>query len=677
MKNPLLENKDLPQFDKITANHVIPAIKYILQQNRQELHTILENKDSFAWQNLITPLEIMQDRLSKTWSMVMHLNSVKNSPKLRVAYEKALPEITKYHIELGQNKKLYEAMLQLNKSKGYRTLNSAQKKILHDYLRDFCLAGVALEAKKKLKFLKLQQRLAHLCNKFANNVLDATYGWEYLVKKESELAGIPEHVVVKAKNFAEQKKKSGWLFNLESPAYVAIQTYADSENLRKIFYTAFVTKASGEKTSKKKWDNSKLIDEILFLRKEIIELLGFNNYAEYSLATKTAKKTSEVLNFLNSLANKAKPIAKKEFAELCQFAQSYYGKKQLQPWDISYYSEKLRQEKYSINAEELRQYFPEDYVLDALFSLVRKIFGMQVKEIFGAPVWHKDVKFFSICDKSGKIRGKFYIDLYAREHKRGGAWMDSCRSRMKFADNDIQVPIAYLICNFTPPSKSKPSLLTHDEVDVLFHEFGHCLQHLLTTVDYLSASGVNGVPWDTVEFPSQFMERWCWEPKVLAQLSQHYITKKPLPTKIIEQMIEAKKTQSGLLMLRQLEFSLFDFKLHMEFNPKIKNQTQKIFDAIRKIISVIPVAKFNRMQHSFLHIFDGSYAAGYYSYKWAEVLASDAFAKFKQQGIFNAKVGSSFLHNILEVGGSIDPMLAFQKFRGRKAKIDALIKELK
>lgn len=676
MKNPLLENTKLPKFSEIKASHVKPAILEILKQNRQTLQKILQNNKEYSWDNLITPLETMQIKLHNVWGAVNHLNGVKNSDDLRKAYEETLPLVMQYSIELEQNHDLYLAIKQLSEPKTFKTLNPTQQKIIKDDLRNFRLSGVTLEPKKKKRFSTIQQELAKLNNKFANNVLDATYGWQYLAN-ENEIQGIPEHTLSLAKKAAEQKNKKGWLFNLDTPSYIAVMTYADSENLRKKFYTAFVTKASSENKNNKKWDNTKNIEKILILRKEMAEILGFKNYAELSLATKMAKKTNIVLDFLNKLATKAKPIAKKEYQELALFVKNNYNKNKLNPWDIAYYSEKLKQEKYSVNEEELRQYFPENQVLTGMFAVAEKIFGMKIKEIKSFDAWHKDVRFFAIYDSANILRGKFYVDLYAREHKRGGAWMDDCKSRTKSGKEKITTPVAYLICNFNSPSKNHPSLLTHAEVEILFHEFGHCLHHLLTQVDYLSASGINNVPWDAVELPSQFMENWGWQPKVLQWISCHYLTKKTLPDKMMQQLLNAKKFQAGLLTLRQLEFALFDFRLHVEFNPKIKNQIQNILNDVRKKTSIIPAIKCNRSQNSFTHIFAGGYAAGYYSYKWAEVLAADAFAMFEENGVFNTKIGKSFLHNILEVGGSKDPIDAFQKFRGRKPRIDALIKKIK
>lgn len=674
MKNILLQHNELPQFSKIKLSSITPTIEKILAQNRKEIKALLYNKPKnyiFAWDNLIAPMEELSDRLHFAFGIASHLNHVKNSPELRKIYAKILPKVTKYGLEIEQNVDLFRAIESIYSSTDFKKLHYAQQKVITNALRDFRLAGVLLKPKQKAELTKLQQKLSKLHDQFSNNVLDATYSWEYLAN-EKEIAGIPEHNLAQPKQKADKKKVKGWLFNLDQVSYQTVMTYADSEELRKTFYTAYITKAS-DQSKNKKFDNSKIIAEILKLRLYIAHLLGFKNYAELSLATKMAKSPIEVLSFLSNIAKKSRNTAQKELIELTKFSQ----KKKLNPWDIPYYSEKLKQKKYAVDENEIRQYFPVDQVLNGLFTLVKKIFAINIKEIQNFDAWHKDVRLFEIYDmrrKTNNICGRFYMDLYARENKQGGAWMDDCQSRHILQNKKVQIPTAYLICNFLPPTKKTPSLLTHDEVHTLFHEFGHCLQHLLTKVDYLGVSGINGVLWDTVEFCSQFMENWSFTPKVLELISRHYQTKKHLPKSLIKKIVATKNFQAGLIILRQLEFGLFDFELHIKFNSKIKNQTQKILNSVRKRIRVAPLAHFDRMQNSFAHIFAGGYAAGYYSYKWAEVLALDAFAKFAENGFLNQKIGLEFLQAILEVGGSVDPIQAFKNFRGRKPKINYLLK---
>jgi oligopeptidase A len=673
MNNPLLQKKKLPPFEKIQVKHIEPALDFILQKNRTELKKLLQQK-IFTWKNLILPLENIEDRLQQMWSPVGHLNSTMNSPSLRKTYNKCLPKLAEYHTEISHNKKLYEAILSIKNSSAYKKLNAIQKRIIENNLRDFKLAGVTLSAQKKKRFAKLQKQYSKLSAKFNENLLDATHAWFCRVTNKKQLSGLPEHVVTSAKQDAKKRKLSGWVLTLDFPIYYAVMTYADNRELRKKMYRAYVTKASDEKPSKKKYDNTKIMAELLSTRHELASLIEFKNFAEYSLATKMAKNPQEVITFLNDLAKRAKPFAKKEFRELTIFVKQNFKIKNLQAWDIAYYSEKLKKEKHSITEEELRPYLPENKVLVGMFKLAEKLFSIKIKERKTKHVWHRDVKYFELLGRGNKILGGFYVDLFARAHKRGGAWMDECRIRRKLTNNKIQIPVAYLNCNFSKPTRNKLSLLTHEEVCTLFHEFGHCLQHLLTKINYLEVSGINGVEWDAVELPSQFMENFCWQKEIIDLISEHYQTRKKLPGSLLKKLIASKNFQAGMQMMRQLELALFDFKLHKEFNPKQGAQIQKTLDAIRKKISVTPTVKFNRFQHGFSHIFGGGYAAGYYSYKWAEVLSSDAFAKFEKYGVLNKKVGKQFLQCILEQGGSQDAMVLFKKFRGRKPKINALLK---
>lgn len=635
----------------------------------------MTQKHSFTWENLLAPLEEADDQLHKTWGLVAHLNAVTNTPQWRKAHDDILPQLSKYSTQVGLNKKLYSAIFSLKNSKEWNKLNATQRKIITELLRDFHLSGVDLPTHKKRQFAKLKLELDKLNNKFANNVLDTTYAWQYCASK-NEISGIPQHALAVAQQSARKNKQQGYLFGLDMPTYQAIITFADNRNLRQKFYTAYITRASNQGPHAKKNDNSKIIEKILQKRSKIATLLGFKNYAELSLATKTARHPQKVIHFLTQLTKATKKKAQQEFSELSTFAQRYCAINKLEPWDITYCSEKLRQHKLQLSEEEIRQYFPVERALTGLFAIATKLFDLKIKEVHNAAKWHKDVKLFAIYTALNELRGYFYIDLYARKHKRGGAWMDECRVRRRLADGSLQIPIAYLNCNFTIPLVNKPTLLTHNEVDTLFHEFGHCLQHLLAKVDYAHAASINGVPLDAVEFPSQFMENWCWQKPSLRLLSRHYKNNKPLPDSLIKKLQQSKKMQIGLQTSRQIEFAMFDFNLHLATNIKKYATVLKTLNTIRQKVRVIPTAKFDRMPNSFEHIFGGGYAAGYYSYKWSEMMAEDAFALFKKTGILDKKTGVSYLHNILEVGSSIDPVQAFKNFRGREPSIKALIKTI-
>ena len=516
-------------------------------------------------------------------------------------------------------------------------------------------------------------RLSELASNFSNQVMDATLGWQRQVLDEAELAGLPESARAAAKQAATSRELEGWLFTLDIPSYLPVMMYSENRALREELYTAFATRASDQGPNAGKWDNSPLMDEIVALRHELAQLLGFATYADYSLATKMAERPQQVLGFLNDLAERSRPQAQRELAELRQFAAEQFGVTELAAWDLSFYAEKLKQHRYAISDEVLRPYFPAPRVISGLFETVRRLFGLRIQPRLAVETWHPDVNFYDIYDRDGELRGSFYLDLYARPHKRGGAWMDDCLGRRFRQDGSLQRPVAYLTCNFNGPVGDQPALFTHDEVVTLFHEFGHGIHHMLTQIDVAGVAGIHGVPWDAVELPSQFMENWCWEPEALAFLSGHYQTGEPLPQAELDQLLAAKNFQSAMQMLRQLEFSLFDFRLHHEFDPAQGAQVQAVLDDVRKL-SVFPAPAFNRFQHSFSHIFAGGYAAGYYSYKWAEVLSADAFSRFEEEGIFNAKTGADFLHQVLEMGGSRSPMALFRAFRGREPTIDALLR---
>ncbi len=673
MNNPLLEDHSLPPFSRIRAEHVLPAIRQLLDENRTAIASLLAADRVHDWDSLVRPLEDFDDRLNKAWSPVSHMNAVVNSDALREAYNACLPLLSEYATEIGQNRQLFEAYLQLTQSAEFGRLSSAQKKIIENALRDFRLSGVALEEAEKARFKEIAQDLSTSCSQFSDNLLDATQAWDKHIEDESLLSGIPESDRALARQSAQSKGKTGWLFTLEFPSYIAVMTYADNRDLRREFYVAYSTRASDQGPTAPQWDNSELMEKILALRHEEARLLGYQNYAELSLVCKMAQTPGQVVGFLKDLAARARPVAEDDLHELRRFAREHHGLEPLEAWDMSYYSEKLRQHKYALSQEELRPYFPVARVLTGLFAVVERLYGLDIRERSGVDTWHPDVKFFEIHDRSGELRGAFYIDLYARPNKRGGAWMDECIARRRLPDQ-VQKPVAYLTCNFTPPVGDDPALLRHDEVLTLFHEFGHGLHHLLTRVDYLGVSGIHGVEWDAVELPSQFMENFCWEHEALALISGHYRTGETLPDELFAKMIAAKNFQAGMQIERQLEFSLFDFLIHLEYDPSKGGRIYEILDRVRKEVAVFIPPAFNRFAHSFSHIFSGGYAAGYYSYKWAEVLSSDAFSRFQENGVFDPETGHSFLVNILEKGGSQPAMELFVAFRGREPKIDALLR---
>jgi oligopeptidase A len=673
MTNPLLESRELPPFSLIKPEHVRPAVEHILAESRAAIAALVEPGKAYTWDNLVEPLEDLDDRLNRAWSPVSHMNSVVNSDELREAYNACLPLLSEYATEVGQNEDLYQAYRAIAEGTEFAGLDEAQKKIIDNALRDFRLSGVDLPPEQKARYKDIAQELSQLGSKFSDNVLDATHGWSKHIEDESLLAGLPDSAKAMARQAAEAQGKTGWLFTLEFPSYIAIMTYADDRKLRREFYTAYSTRASDQGPTAGQWDNTEVMDKILALRHEEAQLLGFSNFAELSLATKMAPSTSEVTRFIADLAERSLPHARRDLEELREFAATQLGIHLPESWDLTYASEKLRQHRFELSEEEVRPYFPAPKVTQGMFDVVEKLYGLQIAEKNGVEVWHPDVKFYEIRDASGELRGAFYLDLYARAKKRGGAWMDECVTRRKLP-NKVQTPVAYLTCNFTPPTGDTSALLRHDEVLTLFHEFGHGLHHMLTRVDHLGVSGIHGVEWDAVELPSQFMENFCWEPEALALISGHYQTGEPLPQSLLDKMIAARNFQSGMQMVRQLEFALFDFRIHREYDPARPGRVYPILDEVRRQVAVVIPPAFNRFPHSFSHIFAGGYAAGYYSYKWAEVLSSDAYSLFEEQGIFNPEVGRAFLENILERGGSRKAMELFTAFRGREPRIDALLR---
>lgn len=671
--NPLLQDFDLPPYSQIKPEHVEPAIDSILADSRVAIAELLKTQQaSPSWDGLVLALDELNARLGRAWGPVSHLNAVCNNAELRAAYEACLPKLSEYWTEMGQNKPLFEAYDALAKSPAAAGFDVAQKTILNHALRDFRLSGIDLPAEQQKRYGEIQMKLSELGSKFSNQLLDATQAWTKHITDDSLLAGLTDSAKAQMAQAAQAKELDGWLITLEFPSYYAVMTYADDRALREEVYTAYCTRASDQGPNAGQNDNGPVMEQLLDLRQELARLLGFAHYSELSLASKMAESTEQVLHFLRDLAVRSKPFAEQDLAELKAFAAEQ-GVQDLASWDVGYFSEKLRQQRYSISQEEVRAWFPIDKVLSGLFAIVQKLYGIEINELKEFDSWHPDVRLFEIRENGAHV-GRFFFDLYARANKRGGAWMDGARDKRRAADGSLVSPVANLVCNFTPAVGGKPALLTHDEVTTLFHEFGHGLHHLLTRVEHAGASGINGVAWDAVELPSQFMENWCWEPDGLALISGHYETGEPLPQALLDKMLAAKNFQSGLMMVRQLEFSLFDFELHATHGDG--RSVLQVLEGIRDEVAVVRPPAFNRFANSFAHIFAGGYAAGYYSYKWAEVLSADAFSKFEEEGVLNPATGRAFREAILARGGSQEPMVLFVDFRGREPSIDALLRHL-
>jgi oligopeptidase A len=673
MTNPLLEAFDLPPFSRIRPEHVEAAIDQILEENRRRIGALVDGSGPVTWAGLVHPLGLLEDRLGRIWSPVRHMNSVVNSDELRAAYNACLPKLSDYSTEIGQNVALFRAFKSLEEGPEAGRLDAAQRKIIRDTLRDFHLSGVDLPEDSKARYKAIAQELSNLQSRFEENILDSTHAWKKHVTERTALAGLPDSALDMLAQAASHSDLGGWLLTLEFPSYYAVMTHADDRALREEVYTAYVTRASDQGPHDRNYDNSALMEQILALRHEQARLLGYASFAELSLATKMAESPAAVIAFLADLAGRAKPRAERELEELRTFAAEHLGLKDLQAWDIAYASEKLRQRAYALSQEDLKPYFPVDRVVPGLFRLVERLYQVRIVEVDGVDVWHPDVRFYEIRDPDGAPRAAFYLDLYARPRKRGGAWMDECRNRLRDGER-LQLPVAYMTCNSTPPVGDKPALFTHDEVITLFHEFGHGLHHMLTRVDYPEAAGINGVEWDAVELPSQFMENWCWERNAIDLFAGHHETGEPLPADLFDKLIATRHFQAAMQMVRQLEFSLFDMRLHGEYDPQKGARVQDLLDEVRAQVAVVRPPAFNRFQHGFSHIFAGGYAAGYYSYKWAEVLSADAFARFEEEGLFNPDVGHSFLKNVLEKGGSQPALELFRAFRGREPDIEALLR---
>lgn len=679
MNNPLKDNSHLPLFSTILPEHVIPAIEQEISQAKEQISALKKLKETANWQNFAAILEAIDISIDHVWSTISHLNSVMDSAELREAYQSGKELLTSFQTELAQDTDIYQGFKHIHSSDEFEQLTPAQKRIIKNTIRDFKLSGAELPEKEKQQFAEIVQRLSKLQTQFEQNLLDATQAWYLLITEEEQLAGLPSYAIEMASTTAERHQQTGWRFGLDYPSYLAIMKYADNHEIRETMYRAFVTRASEIGNSHSgdacKLDNSTIIEEILSLRHQKALLLGFNNFAELALTTKMANSGEEVIDFLLDLAKHAKPKAEQEVVELTQFVKANYAQDNLNPWDYSYYSEKLKQEKYQLDSELVKTYFPANNVIRGMFDICQRLFDIQIVENPNAETWHEDVLAFDVLDHHNELIGQLFADLYARPHKRGGAWMGVCRHRQR-SSAGLSLPVAYLTCNFTPASKNKPALLTHDEVETLFHEFGHTLHHLLTQVDEMSVAGINGVAWDAVELPSQFLENWCWHPESLPLISAHYETNEPLPLELLNQLLNAKHFQTGMQTVRQLEFALFDIRLHMQNNQSDSNalSVQSVLDQAREEVAVVPAPHYNRFQCSFSHIFAGGYAAGYYSYKWAEVLSADAFDRFETEGIFNKLTGKSFRDNILAQGGVPEAAEMFEHFRGRKPNIDALLK---
>jgi len=673
--NPLLDFSGLPRFDAFKPDYVTPAVDELLAAGRAVIERLVAADTAPAWENFVMPLYDTTEKLNRAWGQVGHMNAVMNSPELREVYNANLPKVTQFYTEYGQNQRLFAKFRQLAASTAMAALTAAQRAVIEHELRDFRLGGAELPADKKQRFTEVREKLSALTSRFSDNVLDATNAYAHYVESADALTGIPADVLETAHDAAAADGKPGWKFTLHAPSFMPVMQYADNRNLRETLYRAYATRAA--EFGKPEWDNTGLIREIVALRRELAQLLGFASFAEYSLEPKMAESPQQVLQFLGDLAAKSKPFAQRDLAELQQYARDELKLADLQAWDLSYASEKLRIERYAFSDQEVKQYFPETTVLPGMFRVVETLYGLTI-EPADAPKWHPDVRFFSIRDRARNLVGQFYLDLYARPSKRGGAWMDDAITRKRIAGG-IQTPVAYLNCNFAAPvgevdGKKRPALFTHDEVITLFHEFGHGLHHLLTRVEELGVAGINGVEWDAVELPSQFMENFCWEWDALVPLTHHVDTGAPLPRALFDKMLAAKNFQSGMQMVRQIEFSLFDLHLHFDFDPQGDVTAQALLDDVRRQVAVLVPPAFNRFPQSFTHIFAGGYAAGYYSYKWAEVLSADAFSLFEERGVFDAETGQRFRDEILAVGGSRPALESFVAFRGRPPSIDALLR---
>lgn len=677
MSNKLLINDfSLPKFSTIIYSNILPAVQAAIENCNKTVENVLYKKNcKFNWHNLCQPIADSDNNLSSILSIISHLNAVKNCKELREVYEKSLKLISKYITCVGHNKELYKAYINLRDSEYYYKLSVPKKKYIDNVLRDFKLSGIGLSEKKQKIYGYIVARLSKLSIIYSNNVLDSTIGWSKLIIDKNELSGIPDNALTAASDKAKVCGQDGWLLTLDIQSYFYIITYCNNAYIRKELYIAYITRASNKGPNSGKWDNGPIMEEILLLRYKLSKLLGFNNYANKSLSTKMANNPKKVIKFLNYLVKFTIPKGKKDLKILKNFAKLNFGIDTLYPWDIYFYSEKQKKHIFDINYEKLSQYFPEHKVVSGLFMILNRIYGITIKNRKKyVETWHNDVQFFDVFDEIGELRGSFYLDLYIRDNKRSGAWMDEFKSMMRKSNGVLQKPVVYITCNFQRPINGKPALFTHNDVITLFHEFGHSMHHIMTCIDTPGVSGISGVPLDAVELPSQFMENYCWQPEALKLISCHYKTGEPISKKILKKLLKLKNYQVSLFILRQLELSIFDLCLHYKYKPKNRDNVLKNLSKVQKKVKLLPIIECNCFPHSFSHIFDGCYAAGYYSYIWAEVLAADVWSRFEEDGIFNYETGKEFINKILSIGGSEDPMVLFSRFRGRKPNLDIMLR---
>ncbi len=674
MTNPLLSTFELPPFDRIKAEHFLPAMTDLLESAEARINELVAQKETPDWSNFFYPLESISDQIERVWSPIANLNAVCNTADVRDAYNQCLPLLTDYSTRMGQHEGLFKKVEEARNSDMYTSLSEVQQKVIDDMLRDFKLSGIDLAPDAKQRYSEIKAELSSLTSSFSNHVLDATQAWSKHVEDETLLKGLPPSALELAANQAAAKNCEGYLFTLDIPSYLSVMQHCENRELRKEMYLAYVTRASDIGPNGGEFDNSELMEKILELRTELAAILGYGNYAELSIAKKMASTTDEVIGFLTELGEKSVGIARKEYAALEQFSREELALDELKAWDIAYASEQLREARYNISQEALKPYFSADTVIAGMFEVVKRLYGLSIKAAEAPSKWHTDVRFYEVHDADNRLKAMFYLDLFARDAKRGGAWMADCQGKRLLPDQSQQIPVAFLTCNFTPPGSDKPSLLTHSEVTTLFHEFGHGLHHMLTEVDVAAVAGISGVAWDAVELPSQFMENWCWESESLNMFTEHYETGQPLPDEMIEKLLAARNFQSAMQMVRQLEFALFDFLIHRDFAASDFKGISATLNSVRQQVAAYEVPAENRFENSFSHIFAGGYAAGYYSYKWAEVLSADAFSLFEERGIFDRATGEHFKKCILEQGGSREPAELFREFRGRDANSEALLR---